>query len=143
MATLGVLLSLSPKVEPDVLIIEDSSGQHSELKLSDIAQKEGIDCKKVSDETMLNFHDKYSKDKADTFLKAFYLNDIIDRSDYKLLTFNSADGATVIIEPKPDRDNLILLTLEKNQDNLSLRLIMPEDSFSQRWLKNVVRIYIE
>jgi hypothetical protein len=63
-------------------------------------------------------------------------------ADFTRYIFHSADGARVMIAPQAHRDFLILMALEFEDGEYSLRLIMPEDSFSQRWLKNVVRIEV-
>jgi hypothetical protein len=95
--------------------------------------------------SLIKFYDEYN---SKTLIKAFYFDQLIRAVDfagydYKIITFHSGEGASVLVEPKEMRDFLILLTIEKHRGKYSLRLILPNDSFKQRWLKNIERITIE
>ena len=159
---LSVLLMFNKKTDTSVLIIEADNGEFSEINLKDIQQLKGINFNEVkrTSETLedddislysfslLNrFYNRYSEDKGKDLIKVFYIDQIIRLSqlqimDYRQLVFHSSEGARVIIEPTEHKDFLVLLSLEKNRGALSLRLIMPEDNFSQRWLKHIVKITV-
>ena len=148
-----VLLALRPEMEDaDVLTIELRSGEISKVSIADLQRFEGIDFENLGDESEVvwlyeGFYERYRASRGDRLLRVFYFNQILEFSgfagvEYTRLVFHSADGARVMIAPQENRDSLILMALELENGVYTLRLIMPEDSFSQRWLKNVVRIEV-
>ena len=161
-AILCILLLLMPRSSSGSLMIETDDGDVSEINLSSLRIRRGINFDDLAEmerieesqeslyiiSVILRFYERYKEDKGKNLLRIYHFDDIlriaaIEKMDYRRLTFYSDDGASVRIEPQEHKDFLILLSLEMNQNNLSMRLIMPEDNFSQRWLKNVVKIYVE
>ena len=156
---LVLLLIARPKVDPDILTVEEQGGDHIEIPIKELQTLKGIDFQNLTPDTddaeiihtvelLERFYEKYSEEKGKTLIKIFYLDQILRYSrlgllDYWRLTFHSTDGASVMIAPQEFKDNIILISLEKQKGELTLRLIMPEDPFSQRWLKNVARIVVE
>ena len=146
-----LLLARPDDIDTNILLVRNSAGETAEIVIRDLLGYDGILFKEISlkdenpDNPLLNWFIKYRSDKGDNLLRVFYINDIIqmtgfENKEYTLLRFDSADGASVLLQLQEDRDNLILLTIEREKDELSVRLILPLDNFSQRWLKNVVRI---
>jgi hypothetical protein len=159
---LFLLISLLPKGNIDILILENADGDQTILTLDDIFTTRGIDFSRMdigdgsfhnveTEETLSTltyWFDKYSEDKGSSLVKVYYIDQIIRLSrhtylDYHRLTFHSVDGARVLVTPHQHADSLVLLTLEKNKGSHTLRLILPHDNFPQRWLKNVVKITVE
>jgi len=149
------LIAMLPNYDSTLLTIENKDGELSEISINDIYTTKGIDFENLqnfNDEAvehtisvLQSFYEKYSEDKGNSLIKVYYFDQIMQKSPlrdltYRQITFQSADGAQVLIQPTEYKDNLILITLEKDGSKYSLRLIMPEDTFSQRWLKNVVKI---
>ncbi|MCL2064805.1 MAG: hypothetical protein FWG98_10620 [Candidatus Cloacimonetes bacterium] len=159
---LALLLSFRTEIDSDILLVRNAHGEIAEIAINDLMQYEGLlyENVKLEDEMrvyfdgqrienpLLNWFERYRRDKGENLLRVYYINDIIEMTgfenqDFNILRFESLDGASVVIQPRADRDWLILMTLERENENLSLRLIMPMDNFSQRWLKNVVRVTFE
>jgi len=152
---LVILIAMQPNYNSTLLTIENKDGELSEVSIDDIYTTKGIDFESLNSiddvsaeytiSVLQSFYEKYSEDKGSSLIRVYFLDQIMQKSPlrdltYKQVTFQSADGAQVLIQPSEYRDNLILITLEKDKGKYSLRLIMPEDTFSQRWLKNVVKI---
>ena len=146
-----VLLLLRPQqVVGGDLTIESVVGL-TEIPINVLQTLSGIDLDSLAPESKTiveRFYEKYKSDKGDSLLNVFFIEQILrfvdlGDADYSRMIFQSIDGARVVIEPRAGKDSLILMTLEKVNDKHSLRLVMPEDSFSQRWLKNIVRITLE
>jgi hypothetical protein len=147
-ALLSVLILFLPKQISGYLIIEGVDGEITELSIQYIKSLAGIDFENMvpsteTNQSLLRFYERYKQDKGDSLISVYYIEQFIGGKPYTRLIFHSADGVRVMIQPSSDVDSLILITLEKNKEEYSLRLIMPRDNFSQRWLKNVVRIVIE
>ena len=157
-----MLLLLTPRVSTESLIIETDDSDVSELNLSSLRIRRGINFDELAEaekieeseeglyilSLLLRFYERYKEEKGKNLLRVYYFDDIlriaaIEKFNFYRLTFYSADGASVRIEPQEHKDFMILLALEINQNKLSMRLIMPEDNFSQRWLKEVVKVYVE
>jgi hypothetical protein len=157
-----ILLSLRPKQSGEFLTIENSEGDISELTFNDIYTIKGINFRRLRvydevefDDTMEEivsglerFYEKYREERGKSLIKIFDIDQIIRRSNlrslnYTRLTFHARDGMSVMIEPIEPEDFQIFIALERNQGRYTLRLITPLDSFQQRWLRDVYRIYIE
>ena len=65
----------------------------------------------------------------------------LNSDNWQNLIFYSSDGAQVQIN-RTELPLLYLSQITKNQENY-LRLIIPSDSFSQRWLKKINRIALQ
>jgi len=131
---IAVLLQFTPDIDGSTLVIEKKDGETVEMAMEDILRLEGITFP-TADPVISQFYEKYKKD---SLVKVFYVQQFLHTEDFAGLIFHSTDGARVLIENEP----IILITLEKQNKDYSLRLIIPGDSFSQRWLKNVCRITI-
>ncbi|MCL1826497.1 MAG: hypothetical protein FWG20_00460 [Candidatus Cloacimonetes bacterium] len=159
---MAFLLWLLPRSAVGSLTIDDDEGRSETLEYKTILQRRGINFAELRQiasaddtpndlytiEVLLNFYENYVGEDKDKYLKVYEIDQIIQlsgikRLDYKRLTFIAADGARVVIEPYENKDSLILLAFEKNKSEYTCRLILPEDSFSQRWLKNVARVSIK
>ena len=145
-ALLTILLLARPEVDTQVLLVRNAYGEAAEIFINDLLKLESVEDAFLR--PVYAWYDRYSKEKGENLLRVFEISQIIEltgfeNQDFTLLRFDSTDGASVVIQPRDDKDSLILMTLEREKDDLSLRLIMPMDSFSQRWLKNVVRISME
>jgi len=152
--SLIVLLILRPEMaDATTLVIELNSGDTHEINISDLRRLEGIDFQNLGEESEVvvnlleRFYERYRASRGDKLIKVFYFSQIIqfsgsDSFEFTDILFHSADGARILISPQEHRDFLILMALELENGEYSLRLIMPEDNFSQRWLKNVVRIKV-
>lgn len=157
-----VLLMLRKPVSYDVIVFEDINRETFELSLQDINRFKGIDFDRLSiseaeefDENisynkdiLKRFYDKYKEEKGNSLKKVFLFDSVLALTtfrnyDYYSITFHSAEGARIKVTPTEIDDYLILLTLEQHSGNYSMRLILPADSFSQRWLKNINRIVLE
>jgi len=158
---IAFLMLFRPLYYTGVLVVENDEGESVRIQISDLYTIRGIDFQNLRTNVevygnadlehvirlMERFYDRHREDRGRNLLKVFYVDQVIRFSqlqsmDYVRLIFHAADGARVVIEPQQHRDFLILLALERDRRDLSLRLIMPEDNFSQRWLKNVVRIEV-
>ncbi len=62
----------------------------------------------------------------------------IDKKGIENLSFYSRDGGSIRI-PVDEIENIYISTL----DDQSIRLIMSEDNFHQRWLKNLTKLELE
>jgi hypothetical protein len=152
--SLIVLLVLRPEMaDATTLVIELSSGETHEINIQDLRRSEGIDFQNLGEESEVvvnlleRFYERYRVSRGDKLIKVFYLHQILEFSrsesiEFTDILFHSADGARILISPQEHKDFLILMALELENGEYSLRLIMPEDNFSQRWLKNVVRIEV-
>lgn len=75
--------------------------------------------------------DLYSGYSLAEILSVFH----IDPAELTKLTFASADGAILQLDIT-ELDELFLV-LEQNNKSLSIRLVIPDDEFAQRWLKYI------
>jgi len=161
-AILLLLIMFLPKSVKNVLTIETDDGQSVEINLKSLQQRKGIDFKALSNSSeeyegeeskyivgmLLNWYNRYIEDNKKNLLKVYEFDQILHLAevqyyDYHRLEFYSGDNARVVVEPKEHKDNIILIALEKESGYLKCRLIMPEDNFSQRWLKDIVRIVVK
>ena len=152
---LSVIISvqiLRPALDSEILTIVSIQGETKEIIISDLLSIDSVDFNNISNQSdakiINDWYEKYVISKRNNLLKVFALHQIIslsgveDNLDFPL-TFESIDGGKVLTyQVHGDSRMLILLTLEKDHNGLSLRLIFPEDTFSQRWLKNVIKITI-
>jgi len=162
LTALMIFIALLPNYDKTLLIIENAASERCSLSTNDIYTIKGIDFstlrssfEEINDYTVQHtisllekFYAEYSEEMGKSLIKVFYVDQIIQKSDlrdytYQSLTFQSPDGKQVFIEPSTYEDILCLITLEKSGSRFFLRLIMPEDSNSQRWLQNVVKITME
>ena len=120
---IAILLRFTPNHDSDVLIIEFPNNEILEITFDKIIEMEGV------------VFENYDKP---TLVKIVSIQQLLPEFDFIRLLFHSTDGAKVLIENETN----ILIALEKNNDQYTLRLIMPDDNFSQRWLKNVCRITV-
>ena len=144
------------------LTIESAEGEFYELTFQEVDSRKGINFDKIDQsnelsynvnvehniEVLKQFYKNYYYDKGNSIIKVLFLDQILALTSpanlyYEMLIFESIDGAKVVIEPTQYDDNLILITIEKSKNNYTLRLIMPEDRFQQRWLKNLCKISIK
>jgi len=132
---IAVLLQFAPKSDGSALIVETVGGEIIEVPFNDILKLEGITFP-TPDLVINQFYEKYKKDNL---IKVFFVQQLLPSGDFTRFVFHSVDGARVMIED----ESLVLIALEKQNEDYTLRLIIPEDNFSQRWLKNVCRITIE
>jgi len=151
---LSIFLLLRPTIpDSEILVLEFASGDVFLLTISDLRKLDGIDFQNIGDkpdsivQVLEGFYQRYRASRGDNLVNVFYLEQILELSgleNIKLsrLLFHSSDGARVMIAPQGDRDSLILMVLERENNVFTLRLIIPEDGFSQRWLKKIVRIEV-
>ena len=137
---LTVSLYIIPKTSDDILLIRNQHGETSEIKLTDLLLIEHIDIN--LNQTIANWHVRYKADKGETLLNVLSIQQIISLTEFNnqsfdTLYFDASDGASRVID---SRNSIILITVEKEKEGLFLRVITPEDTFSQKWLKNIVRI---
>jgi len=142
----AVLLLFRQRVTDDHLILEDSSQNTSAINIMELQNYSGLDLTNLPNGAIRTFYEKYHLDKGDNLLQIYTLEQIFLLAGIQKLAsssyiFSSSDGAMVKVESKSEQH--ILLTLEKNNQDISLRLIIPEDKFSQRWLKKVTKIKYE
>lgn len=156
------LVVINNPIEYNHIIIEEKYGEETQLSFKDINRFKGIDFEELKDlnpeqydikvqenvKTLLSFFESYKSKKEKNVKKIFYIEQILDLTkfknyDYRSITFESVEGAQIKIEPTESQDFLILLSLEKYGKKYSLRLILPADNFSQRWLKNIAKITLE
>ena len=81
--------------------------------------------------------------KNDDDLIAFSLKKIItdiglNKKKYSKIIFHSSDGGTLAVNGN-ELDNLYIIEKNKGEEKY-LKLVIPTDNFSQRWLKYIVRI---
>ena len=142
-----VLLLLRPQpAESDILVIEFYGNDAFLVPIMDLRLLDGIDFNNLEEDAdvLAGFYERYRASKGESLIKVFHLNTILELSgvedlEYSRLVFHSVDYARVLISG----ERLVLLALEFEDGEYTLRLIMPEDRFSQRWLKNVVRIEVQ
>ena len=139
LSVLIILLIMRPSVSDEILIITKQNGESREILIADLLNKDALS----HDEIDLNWHENYIANRANSLLKVFSIEQILENSVFSKIRFYSFDGASVLVEQTHNRDTIIYLILEEENNKLSLRLIFPQDSFSQRWLKNIVRIELE
>lgn len=68
-------------------------------------------------------------------------NSMTLNSNWQSLTFFSSDGAQLKVSK--DEYNSLFLTQVKDGEGYYLRLVIPTDDFSQRWLKYINRIQMQ
>lgn len=159
---LVILLFINKPKYHDFIILEDRLGDFVELSIRDINRFKGIDIEELKNidlseheetvqmniQTILRFYESYKETKKSNFKKLYYLDQILNMTqfrnyDYSSVIFESAEGAKIKIEPTLREDYLILLSLEQYSGRFSLRLILPDDRHSQRWLKNITKITLD
>ena len=82
--------------------------------------------------------------KRGDLFNGYKLSDIL--SLFKLdgeenITFHSIDGGKLKLNCS--EFGTLYLVLMENEDTVRLRLIIPEDEFGQRWMKNINRVVLE
>ena len=81
--------------------------------------------------------------RGDSF-NGYKLSDILSLFELdgeENITFHSIDGGSLKLNRS--EFGILYLILMENEDAIRLRLIIPEDEFSQRWMKYVNRIVLE
>jgi hypothetical protein len=128
------LIKTRPKIDSEILFIEINDTV-TEIKIQNFLYTEGIECTD-------SFFIQYRERQGDSLLALFRIESILYKANitnFTTLTFYAANGARIIIS----RDTEILISLELHRNKQSLRLILPNEPFRQRWLKNITRIRVD
>jgi hypothetical protein len=154
-----ILTICSKKNYKTFLLIETAEETIYELSFDEVISRKGINFDDLETASTLDdyevirnnnrlkeFHESYLDEKGKNLIKIIFVDQIFQltpiTSNYSKLIFHSDDGAKVSLDFNQLDSDLILISIEKNGGKYSLRLILPDDSFSQRWLKNIVKITV-